>query len=164
MLTESNVCLDSETLTAQQSTSNALRYPKNTYLSGGKKKSTQHRKHHSTTQSGLTNASHPPIGSRTHLTTLANSSSLIGSNPFQASDTQYKYHARFGHTPFTSPMKMEPTEVSETSTLSIHTPGNYPKEEITRYSKHGESLKTRSTPICLEGSQFRHLLLMLTVA
>jgi hypothetical protein len=29
-------------------------------------------------------------------------------------------------------MKMEPTEVSETSTLSIHTPGNYPKEEITR--------------------------------
>jgi hypothetical protein len=39
-------------------------------------------------------------------------------------------------------MKMEPTEVSKTSTLSIHTPGNYPKEEITRYSKHGESLKT----------------------
>jgi hypothetical protein len=37
---------------------------------------------------------------------------------------------------------METTEVSETSTLSIHTPGNYPKEEITRYSKHGESLKT----------------------
>jgi hypothetical protein len=35
-----------------------------------------------------------------------------------------------GHTPFTRPMKMEPTEVSETSTLSIHTPGNYPKKEI----------------------------------
>jgi hypothetical protein len=44
-------------------------------------------------------------------------------------------------------MKMEPTEVSETSTLSIHTPGNYPKEEITRYSKHGERLKTRLTLI-----------------
>jgi hypothetical protein len=29
-------------------------------------------------------------------------------------------------------MKMEQTEVSKTSTLSIHTPGNYPKEEITR--------------------------------
>jgi hypothetical protein len=28
-------------------------------------------------------------------------------------------------------MKMETTEVSETSTISIHTPGNYPKEEIT---------------------------------
>jgi hypothetical protein len=40
-------------------------------------------------------------------------------------------------------MKMETTEVSETSTLSIHTLGNYPKEEITQYSKHGESLKTR---------------------
>jgi hypothetical protein len=40
-------------------------------------------------------------------------------------------------------MKMETREVSETSTLSIHTPENYPKEEITRYSKHGESLKTR---------------------
>jgi hypothetical protein len=40
-------------------------------------------------------------------------------------------------------MKTEPKEVSEMSTLSIHTPGNYPKEEITRYSKHGESLKTK---------------------
>jgi hypothetical protein len=40
-------------------------------------------------------------------------------------------------------MKMVPTEVTETSTLSIHTPGNYPKEENTRYSQHGESLKTR---------------------
>jgi hypothetical protein len=40
-------------------------------------------------------------------------------------------------------MKMVPTEVTETSTLSIHTPGNYPKEENTRCSQHGESLKTR---------------------
>jgi hypothetical protein len=40
-------------------------------------------------------------------------------------------------------MQMETTDVSETLTLSIHTPGNYPKEEITRYSKHGESLKTK---------------------
>jgi hypothetical protein len=40
-------------------------------------------------------------------------------------------------------MKMVPTEVTGTSTLSLHTPGNYPKEENTRYSQHGESLKTR---------------------
>jgi hypothetical protein len=26
--------------------------------------------------------------------------------------------------------------------VDIHTPGNYPKEENTRYSQHGESLKT----------------------
>jgi hypothetical protein len=38
---------------------------------------------------------------------------------------------------------MVPTEVTETSTLSIHTPGNYPKEENTRYSQHGESLKNK---------------------
>jgi hypothetical protein len=43
---------------------------------------------------------------------------------------------------------MVPTEVTETSTLSIHTPGNYPKEENTRYSQHGESLKTRLTSNC----------------
>jgi hypothetical protein len=40
-------------------------------------------------------------------------------------------------------MKMVPTEVTETLTLSIHTPGKYPKEENTRYAQHGESLKTR---------------------
>jgi hypothetical protein len=40
-------------------------------------------------------------------------------------------------------MKMVPTEVTETSTLSIHTSGNHPKEENTRYSQHGESLKTK---------------------
>jgi hypothetical protein len=38
---------------------------------------------------------------------------------------------------------MVPTEVTETSTLSIHTPGNYPKEENTQYSQHGESLKNQ---------------------
>jgi hypothetical protein len=32
-------------------------------------------------------------------------------------------------------MKMVPTEVTETSTFSIHTPGNYPKEENTRYHR-----------------------------
>jgi hypothetical protein len=41
---------------------------------------------------------------------------------------------------------MVPTEVTETSTLSIHTPGNYPKEENTQvglvlcsdfYTMHG---------------------------
>jgi hypothetical protein len=38
---------------------------------------------------------------------------------------------------------MVPTEVTETSKLSIYTPGNYPKEENTRYLQHGESLKTK---------------------
>jgi hypothetical protein len=37
---------------------------------------------------------------------------------------------------------MVPTEVTETSTLSIHTPGNYPKEENTRKK---ESKWTRGT-------------------
>jgi hypothetical protein len=31
-------------------------------------------------------------------------------------------------------MKMETTHVSETSTLYIHTPGNYPKEDNIRLS------------------------------
>jgi hypothetical protein len=39
-------------------------------------------------------------------------------------------------------MKMETTHVSETSTLYIHTPGNYPKEDNIQFSQHGESLKT----------------------
>jgi hypothetical protein len=39
-------------------------------------------------------------------------------------------------------MKMETTHVSETSTLYIHTPANYPKEDNIRFSQHGESLKT----------------------
>jgi hypothetical protein len=41
------------------------------------------------------------------------------------------------------PMKMETTHVSETSTIFIHTPGNYPKKDNIRFSQHGESLKTR---------------------
>jgi hypothetical protein len=40
---------------------------------------------------------------------------------------------------------METTHVSETSTLYIHTPGNYPKEDNIRFSQHGESLKTKHT-------------------
>jgi hypothetical protein len=51
-------------------------------------------------------------------------------------------------------MKMVPTEVTETSTLSIHTPGNYPKEENTRYSQHGESLKAKRV-IVVMSSIFR---------
>jgi hypothetical protein len=39
---------------------------------------------------------------------------------------------------------MELTEGSETSANYNLTPGKYPKEQI-QYSKHGESLKTRST-------------------
>jgi hypothetical protein len=41
-------------------------------------------------------------------------------------------------------MKMEQIECSETSAIINQTPGNHPKEDIL-YSKHGESLKSRST-------------------
>jgi len=40
------------------------------------------------------------------------------------------------------PMKMEPTEGSETSAIINQTPGNYRKENLL-YSVHGESLKSR---------------------
>jgi hypothetical protein len=40
------------------------------------------------------------------------------------------------------PMKMEPIECSETSTISTQTPGKYPKENIL-HIKDGESLKSR---------------------
>jgi len=39
-------------------------------------------------------------------------------------------------------MKMELIDGSETSTISIVTPGNYPKENIL-HTEHGESLKSR---------------------
>jgi len=39
------------------------------------------------------------------------------------------------------PMKMELIEGSETSAISIVTPGNYAKENILR-TEHGESLKS----------------------
>ena len=39
-------------------------------------------------------------------------------------------------------MKMEQIDCSETSAYIIQTPGNYPKEN-TKYSEHGESLKSR---------------------
>ena len=42
------------------------------------------------------------------------------------------------------PMKMEPTESSETSAFSTRTPGRYPKENAL-HIKHGESLKSRIT-------------------
>jgi len=41
-------------------------------------------------------------------------------------------------------MKMELIEGSETSDISIVTPGNYPKENIL-HTGHGESLKSRIT-------------------
>ena len=40
------------------------------------------------------------------------------------------------------PIKMELIEGSETSAISIVTPGNYPKENIL-HTEHGESLKSR---------------------
>ena len=39
-------------------------------------------------------------------------------------------------------MKMELIQGSETSAISIVTPGNYPKENIL-HTEHGESLKSR---------------------
>ena len=42
-----------------------------------------------------------------------------------------------------SSMKMELIEGSETSAISIVTPGNYPKENIL-HTGHGESLKSRN--------------------
>jgi hypothetical protein len=39
------------------------------------------------------------------------------------------------------PMKMEQAECSETSAYKLHTPGNYPEEDM-RHSEHGESLKS----------------------
>jgi hypothetical protein len=48
-------------------------------------------------------------------------------------------------------MKMETTEVFETSTLSIHTPGNYPKEEITQKSD------TVSEALCSSSSKTRKI-------
>jgi hypothetical protein len=44
---------------------------------------------------------------------------------------------------YTQPLKMELTEVSETSANHNLPPGKYPKEHI-QYSKHGESLKSRT--------------------
>jgi hypothetical protein len=43
-----------------------------------------------------------------------------------------------------TPIKMEQTECSETSTYKIQTPGNYPEESV-QHSEHGESLKSRNT-------------------
>ena len=40
------------------------------------------------------------------------------------------------------PMKMEPTESSETSAFSTLMPGRYPKEKAL-HTEHGESLKSR---------------------
>jgi hypothetical protein len=42
-----------------------------------------------------------------------------------------------------SPLKMGQIERSETLVFKLQAPGNYP-EESTRYSKHGESLKSRT--------------------
>ena len=45
------------------------------------------------------------------------------------------------------PLKMELTEGSETSANYNLTPGRYPKEHI-QYSRHGESLKSRTQFYC----------------
>jgi hypothetical protein len=43
-----------------------------------------------------------------------------------------------------TPLKMEPTQVTETSEVKTQTPGKFP-EESTLESQHGESLKTYSS-------------------
>jgi hypothetical protein len=43
---------------------------------------------------------------------------------------------------FIQPLKMDPTEGSETSVKLNLTPGKYPKENI-QVSEHGENLKSR---------------------
>jgi hypothetical protein len=47
------------------------------------------------------------------------------------------------------PVKMEPTEFSETSAFIIQTPGKY-QEENTPYLQHGESLKTTINQVCFK--------------
>jgi hypothetical protein len=44
------------------------------------------------------------------------------------------------------PVKMEPTECSETSVFNVQTPGKYPEENIS-YLQHGECLKITMTVI-----------------
>ena len=51
---------------------------------------------------------------------------------------------------YIQPLKMEPIEGSETSANYNRTPGKYPKEYI-QYSKHGESLKSRTLRIDCQG-------------
>jgi hypothetical protein len=53
-------------------------------------------------------------------------------------------------------MKMVPTEVTEMSTLSIHTPGNYPKEENTRYFRCIRKIAKSYYEVC-HGCLFIHL-------
>jgi hypothetical protein len=48
---------------------------------------------------------------------------------------------------YTQPLKMELTEGSETSANYNLTPGKYPKQQM-QYSKHGESLKSRTLYHC----------------
>ena len=50
-------------------------------------------------------------------------------------------------------MKMELIEGSETSAISIVTPGSYPKENIL-HTEHGESLKSRILQIVNYLSKF----------
>ena len=55
------------------------------------------------------------------------------------------------------PLKMELTEGSETSVNHNLTPGRYPKEHI-QYSRHGESLKSRTPGIMSMVPQCNRLL------
>jgi hypothetical protein len=65
----------------------------------------------------------------------------IGSDlsPAYPSLYKYSYFQPIHHHTYL-PMKMEPTQSSETSAYKIKTPGNY-REESTLHPQHGESLK-----------------------
>jgi hypothetical protein len=51
------------------------------------------------------------------------------------------------------PVKMEPTECSETPAFNFQMPGKYPEENIP-YLQHGESLKTTIIPSQIQGLLF----------
>ena len=77
-------------------------------------------------------------------------------NPRETSARVYKHlaSAHYPHSIFyIQPLKMEPTEGSETSADLKLTPGKYPKEHI-QYSKRDESLKSRTISFDLKSGRY----------
>ena len=52
------------------------------------------------------------------------------------------------------PMKMEQTELSETSEYKIQTPDNYPKESTQAYNSQLANLRAKHTLSCLRSWMF----------
>jgi len=75
----------------------------------------------------------------------------LGPSINTTSSTHYSYFILY-----IQPLKMELTECSETSANHNRTPGKYPKEYI-QDSKHGESLKSRTSKSFENVAKFRHL-------